>query len=222
MNLKKLLSYLWPLTFYRESKYNGDLEIMWWNGKKLLNSKNANYSYGSLQSILEEGLDTLDLHRVQRVLLLGLGGGSVIQSLREKYLFTGDITAVELDPKIIAIAQRDFLIDNDDATHLIESDAFAFLRQADSTFDLIIVDVFLDTEVPEAFLHDDFTQLLIKKAHQYIVFNFGIHKKGLEKAHEVIAIFQERFGANFTLLKKVEGTNYLGVVDLAKNKQPVK
>ena len=45
---------MWPITQKVASDINGDIEITWYQGKKLLDTKNANFSYGSLDLILKE------------------------------------------------------------------------------------------------------------------------------------------------------------------------
>lgn len=59
--MKRFLSYIWPITKRIESAVNGTLEITWINGKKILDTKNANYSYGSLQRILKFGLSKIEV-----------------------------------------------------------------------------------------------------------------------------------------------------------------
>ena len=102
----RLLSYILPITKRIESQYNGTLEITWFNGKKHLNSKNANYSYGSLQEILRIGLQKIDLLNCKKILVLGLGAGSVIETLRKDLNYNNHITALEIDPVIIEIAKN--------------------------------------------------------------------------------------------------------------------
>ena len=51
--MKKAFSYLWPLTKKVNSEFSGELEVTWLNGKKILDTKNANYSYGALHQILD-------------------------------------------------------------------------------------------------------------------------------------------------------------------------
>ena len=79
--MRKILSYFYPITQKIETFQNGIVEITYYNGKKMLNSAHANYSYDSLQLILKYGLTKVDLKQVNAILLLGLGGGSVIQTL---------------------------------------------------------------------------------------------------------------------------------------------
>ena len=51
----KFLSYLnvIPVRKY-ESVYNGTLEINWLNGRKVLDTRNTNYSYGNLGKVLHK------------------------------------------------------------------------------------------------------------------------------------------------------------------------
>lgn len=51
--IKRLLSFILPMKIYEsESKISQSFEVTWNNGKLVLDSKNTNYSYGSLQKIL--------------------------------------------------------------------------------------------------------------------------------------------------------------------------
>lgn len=86
-HIKKMLSYIYPISKKIPSPISGTLEVTWYNGKKVLNAKNANYSYGSLQRILKFGLKKVDLSNVTDVLLLGMGGGSVIKTLRDEFKY---------------------------------------------------------------------------------------------------------------------------------------
>jgi spermidine synthase len=108
--MKKLLSYLYPITKMVETHHNGMVEITYDQGKKVLDSTNANYSYGSLQRILKHGLQQIDLNNTRHILLLGLGGGSVIKTLRNEFQYEHKITAVEIDEIIIQIAFKEFNI----------------------------------------------------------------------------------------------------------------
>src|SRR5690606_27955279 len=124
--MAKLLSYLYPITKKIQSEFSGLVEITWYNGKKHLNTKNANYSYGSLQRILKFGLEHLDLNKINSVLLLGLGGGSVVQTLRNDYSYSKPITAVDIDPVIIDIARNEFQLEEDGHLKIVCADALDF------------------------------------------------------------------------------------------------
>ncbi len=77
----------------------------------------------------------------KRILLLGLGGGAVIQQLSSLVPFDC-LTAVEIDAMHIDIAQRWFDVD-DERAELVHGDAIAWTsRYAGEPFDLIIDDLF--------------------------------------------------------------------------------
>ena len=54
---RRLLSYILPVNVYQKnSVISKSIEVNWNNGQLVLDSKNTNYSYGSLQRILRIGL----------------------------------------------------------------------------------------------------------------------------------------------------------------------
>jgi spermidine synthase len=105
--------------------------------------------------------------------VLGLGGGCVLKTLRNEFNFSGKITAVDIDPVIIQIAEKEFGIVSDDNTNIVCSDAFDYVKNDDKKFDLIIVDIFIDNEVPQKILSLEFWREIIKKTEKggYIIFN---------------------------------------------------
>ena len=134
--MKRLLSYIYPVSKTISSQYNGDLEITWYNGKKHLNSKNANYSYGSLQRILKFGLKKIELSKVDSILVLGMGGGSVIETLRQDFNYNSKITAVEIDQVIIDIAKTEYGISENENLKIYCTDAYDFALQNTVRYDI--------------------------------------------------------------------------------------
>lgn len=106
-----------------ESEVNRRLKVVWQDGKKLLNTKNTNYSYGTLVDVLEHGLDTIPISKVSSVLLLGMGAGSIIKSLRTKYDSNAPVTAVELDSVVIKLAHKKFNIEHIENVDIHNMDA---------------------------------------------------------------------------------------------------
>src|SRR5690606_26637403 len=171
--IRKLISFIFPLTRKIKSEYNGYLELTQINGKTLLDTANTNYSYGSLQRILRFSLLQIDLSKTKEILLLGLGGGSVLKTIRNEFNFSGKITAVDIDPVIIQIAEEEFGINSDDNTNIICSDAIDYIENDNNKFDLIIIDLFIDNEIPKKALSLTFWGEIIKKTEQdgFIIFN---------------------------------------------------
>jgi spermidine synthase len=204
----RLLSYIYPVTKKIKSGINGTLEITWFNGKKHLNSKNANYSYGSLQRILKFGLEKIDVSKVQSVLLLGLGGGSVIETLRKDFNYQKHITAIEIDPVIIEIAKDEFQLNNNENLDIICEDAFHFVNSCNSTFDLIIIDLFIDIQVPEKFLKLPFWKTLLKRKSTNGVFLFNASlEDSMNTKLKTIIEFLNSHVYEVTVFESVNNTN---------------
>ena len=103
--IAKFFSYFLPINVYKKnSAVSKTLEVTWNNGQLVLDSKNTNYSYGSLQRILRKGLKYIGFERIRKfnnVLILGVAGGSVIKTLVDEIKFKGKITGVEIDKDIV-------------------------------------------------------------------------------------------------------------------------
>lgn len=159
---RRLLSYLVPLTRRVPSAHSGTLEITTWRGYKVLNTASANYSYGSLQRVLRYGLRFVPVtDATAPVLILGLGGGSVLPLLRREQGRTGVITAVELDPAVLQVAAEEFEVKPGPELALVCADAFAWLPTAPPDFfELVVVDLFLDLALPAGLGEGEFWQQL--------------------------------------------------------------
>ncbi len=211
--MKKILSFIYPVTKKIHSEFSGDLELTWYNGKKHLNTKNANYSYGSLQKILKFGLQKVDLSSVKEILILGMGGGSVIKTLQDDFKYQNNITAIDIDPVIIKIAKEEFDIVENENLKIICEDAQLFMQLNLQKFDLIIIDLFIDTKVPSPFLETAFWQNLVN-THSTILCNASLEKE--DKKLEGIIKFLERNHYNIEKYEKVNNTNTLLIANPIK------
>jgi len=157
--LSKFLSYFIPINVIKKnSSISKTLEVTWNNGELVLDSKNTNYSYGSLQRILKKGLKYIGFERIRKfdnILILGVAGGSVIKTLVDEVKFKGKITGVEIDKDVVEIANKYFKLNEIKNLELIVDDAFEFVLKTKDKYDLIIIDIFQDTTMPN-FLFEDF------------------------------------------------------------------
>ena len=208
--MKNFFSYIIPQTRKIKSDINGYLELTKINGKKLLDSKNANYSYGSLQRVMRFALNKMQNFKPANVLLLGLGGGCVIDLLRNEFDYKGKITAVELDKIVIEIAEQEFGHHQDKNLEIICDDALNFINTNSSKYDLIIVDLFIDTKIPDFCFTTDFWNRISdsSRASSFLIFNSSIdeNKKDslTKKPEDIISDFYKT-----TIYEKVEGHNKL-------------
>jgi len=217
--LKKLLSYFIPINvFNQKSKISQTLEVTWTDGELVLDSKNTNYSYGSLQRILRKGLNFIGFKRIKtmnHILVLGVAGGSVIKTLVDEIHFEGKITGVEIDKAIIEIANEYFNLDKIGNLEIIIDDAFEFVLKTKDKYDLIIIDVFQDTKMPSFLFESFFLERICHLLHSkgFILFNTMVLN---EKQKQLNLEFLNAFDSNkyiVTKLHKVEELNELIIVE---------
>ena len=83
--------------------------------------------------------------KIQRVLVLGVGGGAVIRQLH-RFIEPAEIVGVELNPVHLEVAQRFFGVDKTMA-QLHQADAIQWVRDYEGPkFDMIIEDLFGEEE----------------------------------------------------------------------------
>ena len=157
--LQKFFSYIIPIKIFKtKSTLSKTIEVTWANGELVLDSENTNYSYGSLQRILRRGLQHFGFEKIvkmQHILVLGVAGGSVIKTLVDEIHYEGKITGVDIDSEIIEIAKEYFQLDQIKNLDIIIEDAFEFVLKTKDRYDLIIIDIFQDTKMPN-FLFEKF------------------------------------------------------------------
>lgn len=171
-----LLSFIMvrPVRRYR-SEYNGELSVQLVNGNKVLDTPRANYSFGGLY----DAFDRLfrDLHfadrKFDKILILGLGAGSIVSLLRKKYHCNSPVTGVEIDPLVLRIAEHHFELGSWANLEVVCMDAVEFMEQNHTLYNLIIVDLYIDVDVPPQFESGDFITLLFhsRSPGGMIIFN---------------------------------------------------
>lgn len=148
-----------------------------------------------------------DLVSVNSILLLGLGGGTVVKQLRKKYP-DSHITAIEIDPVMIKFAHKYFDIKISKNLNIIEADAFTWIQKKynrkipfakedrlkakgfkkviNINYDLILVDIFAGNKIPPKLQSQDFLRQIKKilSPNGVAIFNclfFDDYKKTTEK-----------------------------------------
>jgi spermidine synthase len=120
---------------------------------------------------------------LRRVLLLGLGGGAVVQLMQRFLPPIETFVAVEIDALKVELARRYFGLDDIAGLQVVVDDARAFLRRyRGRPFDLIIDDLFLEQDgQPERALaiNDSWTGLLSKRLAQpgWLIVNFPAYSE---------------------------------------------
>ncbi len=198
--LKFLISFIYPVTVEKSSSViNPLLEVRIENGKYVLNAAHANYSFGSLHRVMSNAFYRVKIGErgIANVLLLGVGCGSVPVLLFEEFKMDCNMTAVEIDEKVIDLAKKHFNIQRFDKLKLVCTDALEFVQQCDSKFDLVIVDLFIDNKVPVQFESHEFLITLKKlmSDKSILLFNKIIEiENGMASFNRLMKNFENIFG----------------------------
>jgi len=99
---------------------------------------------------------------IERVLVIGLGGGSLVKRLWRDYPEMS-IDAVEIDSEVVEIAHEFFDLPHDERISVFVNDGRAFLATSGNHYQFIVVDAFDDDHVPPHLLTEEF--LLECRAH---------------------------------------------------------
>ena len=220
--LYKLGSYLYPIRFKTiQSDFSGQLELTWYNGKLLLDTENTNYSYGNLQKVLDKAIGQIDpevFKTFKNTLILGVAGGSVIETLYTKYKYENTIDAVDIDPVILKIAEEEFKIKRFKKCHFFAADAFDFVKKSTKKYNFIIIDLFIDYQIP-SFVFDESFINAIKEAlniNGVILLNtIELQKKEKQNASDFIDNFKEDY--KIKVLKNLEQHNHIYLIHKNKN-----
>ncbi len=108
----------------------------------------------------------LFLSKLERVLMVGLGGGSLARFFRYYFPQTA-IDVVELSPRVVSVAREYFAVVPDDKLTIETGDGAVFLREADrgrfSGYDLILVDAFGRKGMASSVYADAFFQSAVER-----------------------------------------------------------
>ncbi len=159
----------WPLSFVidvpraqRGSTKNPLLEVALEAGKLRLNAGVVNYSRGRLEQVFAEAFDEAGMPHwgVKRVLVLGLGAGSVPHLIHKAHPHA-HIVGVEWDEAVLELAYEHFGLGHAAWLSPVQADAIPYVKQyAGEPFDLVVVDLFIEFTVPRRAEAPDFVAAL--------------------------------------------------------------
>jgi spermidine synthase len=110
----------------------------------------------------------------KRVLMIGLGGGS-ISSYLGRFLPDTEIDTVEIDPGVVRAAKSYFGMKETARVRYLEGDGRVFLNRRKETWDLILVDAFHGGYVPFHLLTKEFYTLLKARLAPGGAIAFNVH-----------------------------------------------
>lgn len=132
--------------------------------------------------------------RPRRIVQIGLGGGSLLKFCYYRLPAT-DLTAIELDPEVIAWRDTFLLPPDGPRLRILQGDGAEYLEQAEKGIDILLVDAFDRTGFAPSlanreFFEDAFTRLSGKGI---LVINLAGEKESYAGLiDEVMAVFDEQ------------------------------
>ena len=162
-NVKKIASYIWDIPIEKaSSNKNPFLEVVWSNGKKMLHSKNANYSFGSLHEVFKQACKQVEeeIDDASSILILGFGGGSILDILDKHFAYGGSVTGIDYDAKVLELFHKHFAPSIGITPQLHATDAETFLKNSAEVYDVIFVDLFQDLQTDGLLLNPSFSEML--------------------------------------------------------------
>ena len=147
-------SYFYPQTLARFSTtYNRDIRVVESFGKLKLLVNGSPQSGPYIESLWRHvfrKFGTRIPHPIKRILVMGVGGGTVIEMLANMYP-DSEITAVDIDKKIVEIGKKYFFRKNVSNISILIGNAEEVvmkLGEKESPYDLIVVDLFIGKDIP--------------------------------------------------------------------------
>lgn len=203
----------------KSTPYNPKLIVAIQNGKYVLNTSNANYSFGSLHRVFQKTFQKIKLTQknYKNCLLLGGGAGSVPFIFYNELALNVSTILVEIDEEVIKLGEKYFELKNYPKLHLTIEDAFVFVTKTNKTFDFIIIDIFKDLMVPTCFLDAVFFDNIKKvlNPNGMVVFNFvSFNYETKQQVKKIEQLLSTVFSKNYRVtVYKIESLNKVFVVE---------
>lgn len=160
------LSYLVevPLGTHR-SEYSPELKLSLSEGRYMLSVNKVIYSFENRYTSFKGAFNELDPRSLEPVnmLVLGYGLGSIPAILYEDHGLLPQVTAVDIDPKVLELASTYNHLPKDDHIRYIAQDARDFLAEDTGSYDIVAIDLFIDETVPTFARTEDFLRKAVER-----------------------------------------------------------
>ncbi|HGG56266.1 MAG TPA: hypothetical protein ENK31_00535, partial [Nannocystis exedens] len=162
--------------------------------------------------------------RPQRVLILGLGGGTLPRFFH-RMIPGAKIDAVEIDPVVVRLAAQWFGVEAGPRLRVFTEDAIAFIAAAKQHYDLIYVDAFLEPN--QAGVDNSGIPLALRKrtiladlrahlsAGGAAIFNLHFRSGYAEQVSTIAEVFGRRY------IVKVKGSSQRHIIAFAESGPPL-
>jgi len=133
------------------------------------------------------------LYSNPKILMIGLGGGTIPYQINHLFGSRAKIDVVEIDPNMVT-ASKAFLPGKIDANIIIE-DGIAYVAKCKGEYDIIILDSFKKDNIPDPFFEEKFIENVYNALTDDGVFaiNYTFSTIGVLRQHSYKAIMEKRF-----------------------------
>ncbi len=137
-----------------------------------------------------------------RILLIGLGGGTIPMQLANYLRGAYSLDIVEVSGHMIGMA-KDFMsrarafadFEAPDLSHVIVGDGFDYLVNADKTYDVIMLDAYVGDTIPSEFLTSDFVDAAASRLSEnsVLAINYAMSFMQTVQYHRYVSELKRRF-----------------------------
>lgn len=189
----------------RKGDLDHSLEVWYQNGKYVLHSDDANYSFDTLHTVFRKVFRQTALRElsIDSALILGYGAGSVATLLRVDYEMNGRVVGIEKDNQVLALADKYFKSTYLEDVDVLAMDAAEYMHDRKESFDLVVCDVFVNKEVPESVQTASFVNSLIEATNPGGIgyFNFIAETATQKGRFDRLVKYFDTLAVSFTILK---------------------
>ena len=140
----------------------------------------------------------------KRVLVVGLGGGSIPSFLHKHYPKTR-IDAVEIDPVVVEVAKQFFGLNEDETLKTYVQDGRQFIEERPNTYDIIFLDAFGSESIPYHLATREFLQAVRRSITAQGVVLADVWGPGANRLYpSMVRTYQEVFDELYVL--EVQGS----------------
>ena len=144
------------------------------------------------------------------ILVIGLGGGVLPRALASLYP-DAEITSVEIDPAVVAVAERYFYFQESEKNRVVAQDARVFVKRAElkkQQYDYIILDAFNGDYIPGHLMTLEFFQEVKKIMAPDGVLVANTFSRSELVDHEA-ATYHKAFGQFYTVSQRDSGNRII-------------
>jgi spermidine synthase len=142
--------------------------------------------------------------RIRRVLLIGLGGGTMPKQFLRFYP-EATIDVVEIDPLVVSVARRWFAVPTDPRLNIHVSDGRIFLDRSAQRWDLIVIDAYTTSRYGDTIPSHLTTREFFEKAAAHLSEDGILHFHCAFTGSELIPALERTLRSVYPFVARTEG-----------------